>query len=120
MHGFGVAVLRFADEKHHQEGDDGRSGVDDELPRIGVVKSRAGQGPDDDDDNGPDEGPRGSEDMYRAWFAQWGAWKTVAGMAAAVARLIFRLTRSAKNKGLSFNRFDFHEPHFRSLLRPLF
>ena len=26
--------------KDHQEGDDGRTGVDDELPRIGIVKNR--------------------------------------------------------------------------------
>ena len=31
-----VAVLRVLDQENHQEGDDGRAGVDDELPGVGV------------------------------------------------------------------------------------
>ena len=42
MHRFGVAVLRVLNQEDHQESDDGGGGVDDQLPGIGEMKSRAG------------------------------------------------------------------------------
>jgi hypothetical protein len=36
--GLGVAVLGVLDQKHHQESDDGGAGVDDKLPRIGILE----------------------------------------------------------------------------------
>jgi len=44
-----IAVLRILNQKDHQEGNDGRSGVDHELPSVGVAKQRAGKRPDKDD-----------------------------------------------------------------------
>ena len=41
MNGAGVAILRVLDQEHHEEGDDGRAGIDDELPGIRVVEVRA-------------------------------------------------------------------------------
>src|SRR5207245_2395705 len=49
MNRFGVAVLRVLNQKHHQKSDDGRGGVDDQLPRIGEMKSGASHEPDEDD-----------------------------------------------------------------------
>src|SRR5688572_6766612 len=46
---FRVAVLRALDEEHHQEGDDGRAGVDDELPGVAEAKQGAGQRPHEHD-----------------------------------------------------------------------
>src|SRR6266404_5186278 len=40
---FGIAVLRVLNEEHHQERDDGRAGVDNELPGIGEMKSWPGK-----------------------------------------------------------------------------
>jgi hypothetical protein len=45
LDGQAVFVLRPLNEKDHQERDDGRAGVDDQLPRVGPVKQRAGQAP---------------------------------------------------------------------------
>src|SRR6266404_3919623 len=39
---FGIAVLRVLNEEHHQERDDGRARVDNELPGIGEMKSWPG------------------------------------------------------------------------------
>jgi hypothetical protein len=37
-----IPVLRVLDEKHHQEGDDCRTSIDDELPRIGIMEDWTG------------------------------------------------------------------------------
>jgi hypothetical protein len=50
MHRLGVAVLGVLDEEDHQKGDDGRAGIDHELPSVAEVEKRAGN--DLDDDNG--------------------------------------------------------------------
>ena len=51
----GVAVLRVLDQKHHQEGDDRRAGVDDQLPSIGPTEQRPGDRPDDEQRQRGDE-----------------------------------------------------------------
>ena len=48
MNCLGIAVLRVLDQEDHQERNDGRAGVDDELPRIGIMEGRTERGPDDD------------------------------------------------------------------------
>jgi hypothetical protein len=58
MHRFGVAVLGVLDQEHHQKGDDGGSGIDDELPRIGKMKSGAGEQPNGNHQHGSGKGPR--------------------------------------------------------------
>ena len=65
MNGLRVAVLRVLNQEDHQEGDDGGSSVDDELPRVRVMKCRSLQGPDDDDEKGAHKGPGASEDGGR-------------------------------------------------------
>ena len=45
----GVAVLGVLNEEDHEEGDDGRSRVDNKLPGIGVVIDGASDRPNDDD-----------------------------------------------------------------------
>jgi hypothetical protein len=57
VNGFGVTVLSVLDEKHHQERNDGRSGIDHELPGIGVVKQWAGDQPSHDYNRGQHKGP---------------------------------------------------------------
>src|SRR2546421_11709374 len=47
----GVAVLGVLNEKYHQERNDGCAGVDDQLPRIGVMEDWAQKSP---CDNYPD------------------------------------------------------------------
>ena len=42
-------VLGVLNEEDHQKRDDRGAGIDDELPRVGVVKDRSGGGPQDDD-----------------------------------------------------------------------
>jgi hypothetical protein len=53
---FGVAVLGVLNEEDHQECDDGRSGIDDELPGIAVLKERAGHQPGQYHNHRPCEG----------------------------------------------------------------
>ena len=60
--GLCVAVLGVLNQEDHQEGNDGGSGIDDELPGVRIVKCRARQGPDDDDEEGANESPGASED----------------------------------------------------------
>src|SRR5215813_8755104 len=57
------AVLGVLDQKHHQEGDNGRAGVDDELPSIRVAEVRAGEAPDNDGDDRKQERPIASSSM---------------------------------------------------------
>ena len=56
-----VAVLSVLNQKNHQEGDNGGAGIDDQLPRVRIVESRSRHRPDDDDENGADEGPGAAE-----------------------------------------------------------
>jgi len=58
---FGVAVLRILDQKHHEEGHDGRGGIDDQLPGIGKMKRWAGQNPHKDDEHSSGKSPGASE-----------------------------------------------------------
>src|SRR5882762_628138 len=57
MHRFGIAVLRVLNQKYHEECDDGRCRVDDELPRVGKVKGWAGHDPDQDGKHGRSKSP---------------------------------------------------------------
>ena len=43
-----IPVLGVLDEEDHQKGDDGRAGIDHELPSVAEVEKRAGNDPDDD------------------------------------------------------------------------
>lgn len=43
-----IPVLRVLDQEDHQEGDDGRASVDDQLPGVGIVEQRPSQRPNDD------------------------------------------------------------------------
>src|SRR5437667_10637820 len=47
---FGVPVLCVLNQEHHQESDDGCASVDDELPGVREMKSRARYRPDRDDE----------------------------------------------------------------------
>jgi hypothetical protein len=57
MNGFSVAILRVLNQEHHQEGNDGGAGIDDELSGIGVMKSRSSRAPNNDNETGNDERP---------------------------------------------------------------
>jgi hypothetical protein len=51
LHRGAIPVLSVLDEKDHQEGHDGRTGVDHQLPAIAETEDRAGDGPDRNDSN---------------------------------------------------------------------
>ena len=57
MHGFGVTILSVLNQEYHQEGDNGRGGIYDQLPSIGEMKRRAGEDPNEDDEHRPAKGP---------------------------------------------------------------
>jgi len=61
MNRFRIAVLRILDQEHHEEGDNGGAGVNDQLPRIRVMKGGAGYAPDDDYGDRRAERPRRAE-----------------------------------------------------------
>jgi hypothetical protein len=50
-----VAVLRILYEEHHKESNNSGAGVDDELPRVGKMKCRTADCPDNDNGAGQDE-----------------------------------------------------------------
>ncbi len=50
-----VLVLRALDQEHHQERDDGRARVDDELPGVGIAEDRPRRAPHEDDTERDDE-----------------------------------------------------------------
>ena len=54
---FGVTILRVLNHEHHQERDNGRCSVDDQLPRIGEVKCGASDKPNKDDEQSAGECP---------------------------------------------------------------
>src|SRR5690348_5720920 len=51
-----VPVLGVLNEKNHQEGNNGRAGIDDELPSVGVAEVGASESPDHDECDGRNEG----------------------------------------------------------------
>jgi hypothetical protein len=65
MNGFGIAVLGVLNQKHHEEGNNRRSGVDDELPGVGEMKSRPSEAPHGDDEHGSGKGPGAAENNRR-------------------------------------------------------
>src|SRR6266536_5588252 len=52
MNGFGVAVLRVLNQEHHEEGNNRRGGIEDELPRVGEMKGRPSETPHGDNEHG--------------------------------------------------------------------
>lgn len=58
LHGGTLAVLRVLDQKHHEERDDGRTGIDHKLPRVAVVEVAARERPNNDDQQCDNEGER--------------------------------------------------------------
>jgi len=61
MHCFSVTVLRVLNQKYHQKRDDGRGGVNDELPGVGKMKDRSRQEPNKDHDYGRSKCPGAAE-----------------------------------------------------------
>lgn len=56
-----IAILGVLNQKYHQEGDNGRSGVYDQLPRVGKVKNGASNEPDDNDQQSCSKCPGAAE-----------------------------------------------------------
>jgi hypothetical protein len=56
--GEGVAVLTLLDQEHHQEGDNGRAGVNGELPSVAETENRTGRRPCEHDTGRGKEGNR--------------------------------------------------------------
>lgn len=48
LNGSPIPVLRVLDQEHHKERNDGRAGVDDQLPRLRKLEKWSRIGPDDD------------------------------------------------------------------------
>jgi hypothetical protein len=55
LDGVAIAVLGILNQKYHQERDDRRAGVYDQLPRVAELEYRARHAPDYDDQSGDDE-----------------------------------------------------------------
>ena len=58
MNYFRVSILRVLNQENYEESAQRSSRVDNQLPSIGVMKTRARHTPDDDTDYGEDKGPR--------------------------------------------------------------
>ena len=57
----GVSILCVLNQKHHEKCDDRRSGIDDELPRIGKMKGRPCEDPHTNDKHSSRKCPRTAE-----------------------------------------------------------
>jgi len=57
-----ITVLRVLHQKDHQEGNDGRPGVDDQLPSIGIAEDRSGHDPEKHNSAGGGEGRRRTQE----------------------------------------------------------
>ena len=58
LHRRTIAILGVLNEKDHQEGDNGRARIDNQLPSIAKVEERAGKGPTEDDSDSQQERQR--------------------------------------------------------------
>src|SRR5215213_585039 len=58
LHGSTVPILCVLDQEHHQERNDGRAGIYDQLPGIAEPKQRAASSPNYDDKHGSSKGGR--------------------------------------------------------------
>ena len=62
MNGFGIAVLGVLNQEHHQKCDDGRAGINNQLPSVRKMKRWSGGAPYYDDKNSHRECPRAAQD----------------------------------------------------------
>ena len=61
VHCFGVTILCILNQKYHQECDNRCSGVDDQLPSVGKMKSGACEDPDTNDKHSSSKCPGAAE-----------------------------------------------------------
>src|SRR5580693_1058333 len=61
MYGPGIAILRILNQEHHQECNDRGTGINDQLPGIGVMEDRTCESPDYNDPNRNAKGPSRAE-----------------------------------------------------------
>ena len=61
MNCLSISILGVLNQKYHQESDNGRSGVYDQLPRVGKVKNGATNEPDDNDQQSCSKCPGAAE-----------------------------------------------------------
>ena len=57
MDRFGIAILCVLEEEHHQKSHDGGSSIDDQLPRIRIVKDGSDETPHCNDQESGRKGP---------------------------------------------------------------
>jgi hypothetical protein len=55
MHGARIPILCILQQENGEERYNGCAGVDDELPRVRILKHRAANGPPEDDSNRDDK-----------------------------------------------------------------
>ncbi len=60
LYGRSIPILYVLNQEYHEEGDDRSAGVDNELPRLGVLKPRPQGGPQDNGGDAEGESPRSS------------------------------------------------------------
>src|SRR5215813_12555756 len=61
MHCFGVTVLGVLNQKHHEERDDCRGGVDDQLPGVRKMECGSRKQPNDNDKHSSTKRPGAAE-----------------------------------------------------------
>ena|SRR5438874_13667466 len=88
MNSFGISVLGVLNQEYHEKGDDGRGGVDDQLPSVGEMKSGAGEEPDGNHKHSSSKCPGAAE--YEGGMARENA-ERVADAAKEIAFSFFFL-----------------------------
>ena len=115
MHRLGIAVLRVLNEEDHQEGDDRRAGVNQQLPRIGVIVEVSRGRPDDDHSDGAYEDPGSPEQRGRS--AGEDAERILHTTDEAALRLMFGLSGDLPVLRLILDMVDSDEPAVVRLLQ---
>jgi hypothetical protein len=100
MDGPGVAILSVLNQKYHQECDDGRAGIDDELPSVGIMKKWTCRNPHNDDCDRRQKGLAGADTLRGPYRKLGKAISTRRSHGRAISRfwhhLYYRLGSSHK------------------------
>ena len=103
MHRFGVAVLGVLNQEHHQKSDNGCSGINNELPRIGEMKDRSSHAPDQNDQKRNDKAPglpRTPEICFAKVWKASSIWQTTLSSPSAEVVVFFLVVTACRRERL--------------------
>src|SRR6516162_7665330 len=107
VNGERILVLRALNQEDHQKGDDGRAGVDHQLPIFAVTEQRSEHRPDDHRQRGEKERRRAAAEIGDCTGEPFGQ---VARARGLLGQLIAKRGQRAHATGRAFAAFWLHSP----------